>query len=455
MILINEVKYACMECIRGHRSSMCRHHQRPLLQVRLKGRPNVGYGNKNHRIAVFAEEIASLPEPEDGDSCRDFPVVILKASDKQVIDLLNGQILGPYSEAAKDMYNTKPVIRSDSFINSSSCCSKGASKVSKQCSCNKANVSKTKILKSYFDKHKGKDVRVKKEPQVVPAKLSCCSSKKQANGNAQNENGYSANIFANPYYAGQLNNATQPQQTYNMSFPQMPQGYPPLQNKLPQTQVYPDTFQAQPQSQQDMFHNFAASNTGEIFEVVNVPSCSILGTCRCTADCKCPGCVEHNNAPKPQAEVQLESLRNDAQYGSNLILTLKEQKHTEQRQTQPMLPPVSFPKDFDTYANFLRQIIGDSQDVQEAQNGNEPERVANEEQACECPEEACFCTNCEAHGIIDGYRLDDIFNSRTVDQTIKTEPLDRTSFESKRSSIEPSTSVLSLSSNTSTLGKRT
>lgn len=411
----------------------------------------MGYGNKNHRIAVFAEEIASLPEPEDGDSCRDFPVVILKASDKQVIDLLNGQILGPYSEAAKDMYNKKPVICSDSFINSSSCCSKGASKVNKLCSCNKGNVSKTKILKLYFDKHKDKELEEKKIPQVLPAKLSCCVSKKennekaQINGNAQNGNGngngYSANLFANPYYASNWTQASQPQQV-TMEFPQIPTILPPVQNP-PTLQSFQEPYQTQ--LPQDMFHNFAASNTGEVFEVVNVPSCSILGTCRCTADCKCPGCVEHNNAPK-QSQPQLDTLRNDAQYGSNLILTLKDQKKAENRQTQPMVPPASFPKDFDTYANFLRLIIG------EPQEPNDIEPTSNEEQACECPEDSCFCTNCEAHGIIDGYRLDDIFQSRN--DNIKAEPLESTSFDSKRSILGPSTSVLSLSSGTSNQGKR-
>lgn len=60
MILIDGVKYACMECVRGHRSSSCKHHQRPLLQVRSKGRPvEYANGNPNHRVAVFAEEIAN------------------------------------------------------------------------------------------------------------------------------------------------------------------------------------------------------------------------------------------------------------------------------------------------------------------------------------------------------------------------------------------------------------
>lgn len=459
MILINEVKYACMECIRGHRSSMCRHHQRPLLQVRLKGRPNVGYGNKNHRIAVFAEEIASSPEPEDGDSCRDFPVVILKASDKQVIDLLNGQILGPYSEAANEIHNKKPVIRSDSFINSSSCCSKGASKVSKLCSCNKSNVSKTKILKSYLDKHKNKLASVKREPELKPAKLSCCSSKKQNNGvPQQNGNGYSTNVFANPYYAQQWNQNPQiPPQPFNIPFPQhqtVPQnGYnvPLQQNSLPPMSTFPEAGYTN-QPQHDIFHNLAASNTGEVFEVVNVPSCSILGTCRCSSDCRCPGCVEHNNAPKPPAQVHLDALRNDAQYSSNLILTLKDQKpateKSPEKQPQP-LPALPLSKDFDTYANFLRLIIGEQEP-----NNNDGEVNCSDGQSCVCPDDDCFCTNCETHGIIDGYRLDDIFNGRTAgDNNVKSEPLERASFDSnKRSPIEPSTSLLSRSSDASLLG---
>ncbi|PIA17647.1 copper-fist-domain-containing protein, partial [Coemansia reversa NRRL 1564] len=39
MILTDGQKYACTQCIRGHRASSCNHTDRPLNPVRRKGRP--------------------------------------------------------------------------------------------------------------------------------------------------------------------------------------------------------------------------------------------------------------------------------------------------------------------------------------------------------------------------------------------------------------------------------
>ncbi|KAI8329140.1 copper fist DNA binding domain-containing protein [Chlamydoabsidia padenii] len=39
MIVIDNVKYACTACIKGHRSSQCSHTDRPLSAIRRKGRP--------------------------------------------------------------------------------------------------------------------------------------------------------------------------------------------------------------------------------------------------------------------------------------------------------------------------------------------------------------------------------------------------------------------------------
>ncbi|GAA5920035.1 hypothetical protein JCM1841_000390 [Sporobolomyces salmonicolor] len=39
MVLIDGVKYACQTCIKGHRSSKCTHTNRPLVEIKKKGRP--------------------------------------------------------------------------------------------------------------------------------------------------------------------------------------------------------------------------------------------------------------------------------------------------------------------------------------------------------------------------------------------------------------------------------
>ncbi|PCH33032.1 hypothetical protein WOLCODRAFT_134864 [Wolfiporia cocos MD-104 SS10] len=39
MVVINNQKFACESCIKGHRSSSCQHTERPLFEIKKKGRP--------------------------------------------------------------------------------------------------------------------------------------------------------------------------------------------------------------------------------------------------------------------------------------------------------------------------------------------------------------------------------------------------------------------------------
>ncbi|KAI8872581.1 copper-fist-domain-containing protein, partial [Ramicandelaber brevisporus] len=39
MILIDGRKYACPQCVRGHRVGSCQHRDRELIEIRPKGRP--------------------------------------------------------------------------------------------------------------------------------------------------------------------------------------------------------------------------------------------------------------------------------------------------------------------------------------------------------------------------------------------------------------------------------
>ncbi|KAG8984280.1 hypothetical protein FRB94_006192 [Tulasnella sp. JGI-2019a] len=39
MVLVNDQKFACANCIQGHRSSSCGHTDRPLYEIKKKGRP--------------------------------------------------------------------------------------------------------------------------------------------------------------------------------------------------------------------------------------------------------------------------------------------------------------------------------------------------------------------------------------------------------------------------------
>ncbi|KAH8921001.1 copper-fist-domain-containing protein [Atractiella rhizophila] len=38
-MLVGEKKFACQSCIKGHRATTCKHSDRPLFEVKKKGRP--------------------------------------------------------------------------------------------------------------------------------------------------------------------------------------------------------------------------------------------------------------------------------------------------------------------------------------------------------------------------------------------------------------------------------
>ncbi|RCK65632.1 Metal-binding activator 1 [Candida viswanathii] len=332
MILIDDVKYACMECVRGHRSSSCKHHQRPLLQVRSKGRPvEYANGNPNHRVAVFAEEIADGDESNTtskSKKCTTAPIVILKASNKQVVDLKSGEIIGPYDESktskvtsAKPIPQPQPVIDHDSFINTSSCCTP---KISKGKSCD------------------------------------CCNNKKRAVNKSR--------ILQN-YIKNKLNNKIKQNQKIV------------LMNDVPKaTQVNGDDAQ--------------------VYGVVPVASCSIPGTCCCGDDCSCEGCIVHGNSKLGPVSVpnEVKSAVDFMDYNLNLFPP----KVEDDNMVFNSLPLTNT----SSYPSVLDPTIASIQNSSETNSPDSPSE-------CTCPADSCDCTNCELHGIINGYKLDEYFRDQT------------------------------------------
>lgn len=141
MILREDTKFSCVECIRGHRSSLCKHHERPLIQVRAKGRPNI-QNNPNYRIAIFAKKFDPI----------DNGIKIIQSSIEYIIDFKTGEIIGPYTEISQIQRNPQIEINDKSFINTPLCCSNGF-KSKTSCGCKHTNPT-SKILKKYLKKNK-------------------------------------------------------------------------------------------------------------------------------------------------------------------------------------------------------------------------------------------------------------------------------------------------------------
>ncbi|KAG7698772.1 hypothetical protein KL930_001550 [Ogataea haglerorum] len=119
MILVDGDKYACEQCIRGHRSSQCQHIKRPLVLVRSRGRPAT---DSSKRIAIMGELLLPPDSPHDSREHSGCPqsrnpensVIVLKANKRQVFNvsrkslkLLDPVIEVPSKQAGLDLISTR------------------------------------------------------------------------------------------------------------------------------------------------------------------------------------------------------------------------------------------------------------------------------------------------------------------------------------------------------------
>ncbi len=139
MILVDGEKYACQQCIRGHRSSTCKHIQRPLVLVRSRGRPLT---DSSQRIAIFAEEITDEDEKK----------IALKQEDNPKNNIMAAKLI---SENVK-----QEDIESKAGVTKNECCN---SKPKVSC-CSGDGPTKSKSPSSSAD-------------DIARPKKSCCSSK--------------------------------------------------------------------------------------------------------------------------------------------------------------------------------------------------------------------------------------------------------------------------------------
>ncbi|KAK9261104.1 hypothetical protein V1519DRAFT_474384 [Lipomyces tetrasporus] len=112
MLLVDGEKYACIRCIRGHRSSTCKHKQRPLVQVRKRGRP---VSDCNHRLAVL---------PDGTCECGVAAIILAKGSSGPEFREIHGgkrQIL----DTSEKKYNSELKLEPIEHTDVASCCEGG------------------------------------------------------------------------------------------------------------------------------------------------------------------------------------------------------------------------------------------------------------------------------------------------------------------------------------------
>lgn len=160
--------------------------------------------------------------------------------------------------------------------------------------------------------------------------------------------------------------------------------------------------------------DFLLDHNNQVYKVLNVPSCSIPGSCLCSEDCSCSSCETHNPA---------KSESNQAQFKSDCIppqpmqgFPTKFAHHNENYDMARYNVAVTRPQNPDHYA-FLSSVLGFEVEPSPEHLSDSNGRLellndkTGESEMCSCAEDSCFCSNCERHGIIEGVRLDDIFAS--------------------------------------------
>uniref|UniRef100_A0A060T0A8 ARAD1C15048p n=1 Tax=Blastobotrys adeninivorans TaxID=409370 RepID=A0A060T0A8_BLAAD len=93
MIIYEGEKYACMNCIRGHRSSSCDHRDRPLFLVRKRGRPTSASKTDTKRVAIIARDNTKPCCRVDKKGRKD--VITLDAARKELVDTTDDKITNP------------------------------------------------------------------------------------------------------------------------------------------------------------------------------------------------------------------------------------------------------------------------------------------------------------------------------------------------------------------------
>ncbi|SCV01160.1 LAME_0G14466g1_1 [Lachancea meyersii CBS 8951] len=107
MIIYDGEKYACVSCIRGHRSTTCKHSNRMLVKVRTKGRPSAKTVRKVILVDASSQVEGSPPPEVRGFECHSAssarspracskmnkqPILFLRAKSTQKAFLVDGAL---------------------------------------------------------------------------------------------------------------------------------------------------------------------------------------------------------------------------------------------------------------------------------------------------------------------------------------------------------------------------
>lgn len=350
MILVDGEKYACVQCIRGHRSSTCKHTLRPLVQVRSRGRPSL---NSGHRIAVTESELVMTKDQ-----------VILQADlDKDKEDGDQQPVEKPVSSccAKKQQPVVKEVPKGCSCKNRSSCNCNGDGVIILKASKRQyvdVNDGKLDFVGDYHNDQAMKKFRVGfgKVPSFRNTPEGTCQSM-------------------------MMHSALQPLKTLKVKAPALNNNFVhieprPLSNEslvplLPNTSLsYP---QQQRPPQQEQLPVALPVIDERFYDMFRSEGCA--NECHCGPECSCPGCLIHRTNEELEA------------YG-----LLDPSSTASTPSTKQDLPDTTNGDIPASLINFQTMTELDFEGLLEG--------------SCICSDD-CSCYNCVKHGIVNGVRQSD------------------------------------------------
>lgn len=351
MILVDGEKYACVQCIRGHRSSTCKHTLRPLVQVRSRGRPSL---NAGHRIAVTESELVVTKDQ-----------VILQADlDAAKEDGVQPAEKKPVSSccAKKKQAAVKEVPKSCSCKNKSS-----------SCSCNGDSVIILKASKrQYVDVNDGKldfvgDCHNDQAMKKFRVGLGRASSIRHTPGAA--------------CQSMMMHSALQPLKTLKVKAPALNNNFVYIEPRpLPNDSIvpllpniglsYPHQQRPPLQPQQQHLPVALPIIDERFYDMFRSEGCA--SECHCGPECSCPGCLIH----RTNEELEAYGLLDPSSTAST----------PSTKQDLPDTANTDIPA---SLINFQTMTELDFEGLLEA--------------SCICSDD-CSCYNCVKHGIINGVR---------------------------------------------------
>lgn len=455
MILVDGDKYACQQCIRGHRSSSCKHIQRPLVLVRSRGRPST---DSSQRIAIFAEEIKDEEER----------VQILKNENNQKNNLMPARLVTKekkedsccskignsknHTDIKKEQVQIKELEQARSTKKTTCHCCRG---VSTPMGCRKKtpvfvlkaakrqvyNVEKEslKLLDPVVEipnskvgldiirqvsksrkMHSCRDARGNLKKEVIQKivddrahERACCSRPNVPVDNVTKlslgSNGlfhqFKLPINKNPK-VGEGASCCKKEPSRNFMQENIFDNLQENKNRymtsnLDQLGIDGSSYITSCASEKD---NNAASHNSLLYDLYVADNCVVPGSCSCEPEsCSCPGCAEHgkykdsNLSIKQQFE-QFPFPTKNASPPDNVIENEQHVKPFGQVAIQPSIPQFE--------QSFLKFLHDASNNVS-INNESDSNSQSTDADECYCQPNECCCFNCIPHGIINGVRISD------------------------------------------------